>query len=157
MPELDSKASFCFGFLDREPMARKPKPRARIDLSSLPPEDAPTAAMAGFDNTISILFCARRPDQTTRFGSIVRRDDLPANLGFAVAVEEAGHDMRQQLSVLPDGDVADQDVNLVTGLMAAVAQQVWRAQEPYRRSDPLRLDHPVGDRNQGKYLKWAPH
>jgi hypothetical protein len=37
-------------------LARKPKPRARIDLSSLPPEDAPTAAMAGFDNTISILF-----------------------------------------------------------------------------------------------------
>jgi hypothetical protein len=36
--------------------------------------------------------------------------------------------MRQQLSVLPDGDVVDQDLNLVIGLMAAVAQQVWRAQ-----------------------------
>jgi hypothetical protein len=107
---------------------RKPKPGARIDLSSLPPEDAPTVAMAGFDDTISILFCARRPDQTTRFGAIVRRDDLPAYLGFDVAVEEAGHDMREQLSVLLDGGVADQDVNLVTGLMAAVAQQVWRAQ-----------------------------
>jgi hypothetical protein len=101
-------------------MARKPKPLARIDLSSLPPEDAPTTAMAGFDNTISILFCARRADQTTRFGAIVRRDDLPAYLAFAVAVEEAGHDMRQQPSVLLGGGVADQDVNLVTGLMADV-------------------------------------
>ena len=111
--------------MNHGPQAETP---GTIDLSSLPPEDAPTAAMAGFDNTISILFCARRPDQTTRFGATVRRDDLPANLGFAVAVEEAGHDVRQQLSVLPNGDVVDQDVNLVTGLMAAVAQRVWRAQ-----------------------------
>jgi hypothetical protein len=48
-------------------------------------------------------------------------------LRFAIAVEEAGHAICSQLSVLLKGSVADQDVNLVTGLMTAVAQQVWRA------------------------------
>ena len=107
-------------------MARKPKPLPRIDLSHLNPVDAMAIAMDSFDNTASILLCARRADQTARFGAIVNRADLPSYLRFAVATEEAGHDIPRQLSVLLQDGVEDQDVNLVTGLMAAVAQQVWR-------------------------------
>lgn len=109
-------------------MARKPKPLPRIDLSNMNPADALAAAMASFDNTMSMLFCARRADQTVRFGAVVKRSDLATYLGFAIAVEEAGHDIRKQLSVLLKGGVEDQDVNLVTGLMTAVAQQAWREQ-----------------------------
>jgi hypothetical protein len=108
-------------------MVRKPKPLPRTDLSYMKPVDALAVAMASFNNTTSILFCARRADQTARFGAVVKRDDVPSYLRFAIAVEEAGHDIQKQLSVLLKGGVADQDVNLVTGLMAAVAQQEWRA------------------------------
>jgi hypothetical protein len=107
-------------------MARKPKPLRRIDLSNLTPIDAMATAMDSFDNAASILLCARRADQTVRFGAVVKRDDLPSYLRFAIATEEAGHDIPRQLSVLLQDGVEDQDVNLVTGLMAAVAQQVWR-------------------------------
>ena len=108
-------------------MTRKPKPRPRTDLSHMKPVDALAAAVNSFDNTMSILFCARPADGAAGFGAVVRRDDLPSYLSFAIAIEEAGHDIRTQLSILLTGGVEDQDVNLVTGLMAAVAQQVWRA------------------------------
>jgi hypothetical protein len=108
-------------------MARKPKPLLRTDLSHMKPVDALAAAMDTFDNAMSILFCARRADGMAGFGAVVRRDDLPSYLRFAIAIEEAGHDIQRQLSVLLKDGVEDQDVNLVTGLMAAVAQQVWRA------------------------------
>jgi hypothetical protein len=107
-------------------MARKPKPLPRTDLSHMKPVDALAAAVESFDNAMSILFCARRADGAAGFGAIVRRSDVPSYLRFAIAIEEAGHDIRGQLSILLKGGVEDQDVNLVTGLMAAVAQQVWR-------------------------------
>lgn len=91
------------------------------------PVDALTAAVGSFDNALSILFCARPVDRTAGFGAVVKRDELPSYLRFAIAIEEAGHDIRRQLRILLQGGVEDQDVNLVTGLMAAVAQQVWRA------------------------------
>jgi hypothetical protein len=109
-------------------MARKSKPFPRTDLSHMKPADALAAAMETFDNARSILFCARHTDGAAAFGAVVSREDLPSYLTFAVAVEEAGHDIQRQLSILLKGGVEDQDVNLVTGLMAAVAQQVWRAQ-----------------------------
>jgi hypothetical protein len=108
-------------------MARKPKPLPRTDLSHMRPVDALAAAVDSFDNSLSILFCARPADGTAGFGAVVRRDDLPSYLRFAIAIEEAGHDIRRQLVILLQGGVEDQDVNLVTGLMAAVAQQAWRA------------------------------
>jgi hypothetical protein len=91
------------------------------------PVDALAAAVASFDSNMSILFCARPSEGTAGFGAIVRRNDLTSYLRFAIAIEEAGHDIRKQLSILLKGGVEDQDVNLVTGLMAAVAQQEWRA------------------------------
>jgi hypothetical protein len=80
----------------------------------------------GHVSAMSILFCARPGHASAGFGAVVRRDDLPSYLGFAIAVEEAGHDIHRQLGVLLEGGVEDQDVNIVTGLMAATAQQVWR-------------------------------
>jgi hypothetical protein len=108
-------------------MAHKPKPLPRTDLSHMQPVDALAAAMETFDNARSILFCARHTDGAAAFGAVVSREDLSPYLTFAIAVEEAGHDITRQLSVLLQGGVEDQDVNLVTGLMAAVAQQVWRS------------------------------
>jgi hypothetical protein len=104
-------------------MARKPKPLPRTDLSHMKPTEALAAAMDTIDNVRSILFCARGVDGTAGFGAVVRREDVPSYLRFAIAVEEAGHDIRKQLSDLLEDGVEDQDVNLVTGLMAAVAQQ----------------------------------
>src|SRR5579859_3519771 len=98
----------------------------RIDLSHMRPADALVVAMDTFNSASSILFCARPGDGIGGFGAVVRRDDLPSYLGFAIAVEEAGHDIHRQLSILLEGGVEDQDVNLVTGLMAAIAQQAWR-------------------------------
>jgi hypothetical protein len=74
-------------------MARKPKPLPRTDLSHMKPVDALAAAMDTFDNAMSILFCARRADGMAGFGAVVRRDDLPSYLRFAIAIEEAGQDL----------------------------------------------------------------
>lgn len=108
-------------------MFPKPKPLPRIDLTYMSPSDALAKALASFDNTRSILFCARRVDQAERFGSVIDRDDLPFYFRFACYAEELGQDLREHLSVMLSGGVADQDVNLVTGLMVGVAQQAWRA------------------------------
>jgi hypothetical protein len=107
-------------------MAYKPKRYPRIDLLHMQPAGALVAAMDTFNSAMSILFCARPGHASAGFGAVVLRDDLPSYLGFAIAVEEAGHDIHRQLGVLLEGGVEDQDVNIVTGLMAATAQQVWR-------------------------------
>ena len=108
-------------------MTRKPKRLPRTDLSYMKPADALAAALDSFDNAVSILICARREDQTTRFGAIIKRDDLPAYLRFAIGIQEAGYDIRSYLSVLLKDGVEDQDINLVIGLLAAMARPVWRA------------------------------
>ena len=108
-------------------MIPKPKPLPRIDLTYLSPSDALAKALASFDNTRSILFCARRIDQGERFGSVISRDDMPHYLRFALYAEESGKNLRDHLSVMLSGGVADEDVGLVTGLMVGIAQQAWRA------------------------------
>jgi hypothetical protein len=110
----------------RQAMIPKPRPLPRIDLTHLSQSDALAKALASFDNTTSILFCARRIDQAERFGSVIKRDDLPFYLRFALYAEESGKDLRDHLSIMLLGVVADQDANLVTGLMVGVAQQAWR-------------------------------
>ena len=115
------------GSKHRQAMIPKPRPLPRIDLTYLSPSDALAEALASFDNTTSILFCARRSDQAARFGAVIKRDDIPFYLRFALYAEEAGRDLRDHLSVMLRGSVPDQDVHLVTGLMVGVAQQAWRA------------------------------
>ena len=117
------------GSKHRQAMIPKPKPLPRIDLTYLSPSDALAQALAGFDNTTSILFCARRMDQAERFGAVIKRDDLPFYLRFALYADESGQDLQDHLRVMLIGGVADRDVNLVTGLMVGVAQQAWRVRK----------------------------